>query len=105
MWWQDWRWIASLAAVLMAVGFAAFVVVTVTTHETVTDQAPVIERLDALAQNNARAIASIESNQQGIDSLVAFVEELRAEEAREGGSDTVATIFEILCSSSDPVRI
>lgn len=104
-WWQDWRWIASTAAVLMAVGFCAFVAITVTTHEQVADQVPVIERLDRLAVANAAAIQQIEGNQTGIDSLVAFVEEVRADQAAQGDDDTVATIFEILCSSSDPVRI
>ncbi len=103
--WQDWRWIAAVGVLLFSIGFSAFVVATVTTREAVQDQAPVIDRLEGIAGANAQAIDSIEKNQQGIDSLVAFVEDLRADDDDGDQGDTVATFIRLLCASSDPVRL
>lgn len=102
IWWKNPKWISAIAALFLSVGFCAFTIITVNTNQTVADQAPVIERLESLAEANRETLVQVSNNQAGIDSLVAFVEEVRNRDNNEGA---VQVILEILCASSDPVRI
>jgi hypothetical protein len=102
-WWQDWRWAAAVAAVLIGVSFAVFVASTVANTAEVADQGEVIAQLSVLAESNAIAIQQIEANQEGIDELVAFVRDVQAQPDTE--PDTVRVFIELLCASSDPVRV
>lgn len=95
-WWQDWRWIGSVAALFIAAGFVAFVI-------NVVRQGTIIENLSTLSESNHEALVSIQRTQSGVDELVAFV---RDTQARQGTSGNQAqAFFEVLCASSDPVRI
>lgn len=106
-WWQDWKWVASIATLLFVIAFSTFVFTTVKTGNTVDKNSPVISQLNDLAKSNAATLDRLDKNQAGIDELVAFVHEVEAQQSAQGAgqSQIVKDLIEILCSSSDPVRV
>lgn len=102
-WWHDWRWIAAVAALLLGLAASTVAVKTTITDSRVGDQAEVIDRLGTLAESNAAAIRQIEHNQAGIDELVAFVRDIQQQDTAD--DHTVQTFIDLLCASSDPVRL
>jgi hypothetical protein len=60
-----------------------------------------ISRLTDIAVDVKKATERLDSNQAGIDVLVSYVEELKA----NAGGDNGQKFVDLLCASSDPVRI
>jgi hypothetical protein len=104
-WWQDWKLAAAVAAMFLGVGLTMFALSFTRTADSVEGLEPVVDRLDALSQTNSDHLEALRRSQEGIDSLVAYVEELRARAAADAPDDPVALIVELLCSSEDPVRV
>jgi hypothetical protein len=98
-WWQSWRWIASIAFLVFAVGNITWAANSVVTNQ----------KLDARAQVGdkiASIVERIDDNQAGIDELVAFVHDVEKQQAG-GNSQTqqiVGNLITLLCASEDPVR-
>lgn len=111
-WWQRPKYIAALAALVFALSFSAFAYRTWTTaldvgetKENISEYEPIIARLDNLAEDNAKNIASLEKNQVGIDTLVDFVNDLRRERVQnEQPPSSGDPYIRLLCASSDPIR-
>lgn len=102
-WWQDWRWIAAVAAVIFAVGFGSFVRSIIPTNESVQEAEPVLTELRHLAEDNAKTLDALERSQAGIDELVEFVRDVKAQQ--ENGEEVDLQIFvDLLCASNDPAR-
>lgn len=100
-WWQDWKWVASIAFVVAAIAIGAWSLASIRTNVTV-------DKLAGIAADNQNTLTRLDRNQAGIDELVAFVHEFQAQQASQAsgqGQSKVATdIIALLCSSSDPVR-
>lgn len=101
------RWIAALAALVFAISFSVFVYTNVRTNRTVDNSATVIGQLKTVADSNKDVLDRIDHNQAGIDELVNFVHEVEAQQPQQGNgqSQVVNQLEQILCSSSDPIRI
>jgi hypothetical protein len=102
-WWQDWKLAAAVAAMFLGVGLTMFALSFTRTADSVEGLEPVVDRLDALSQTNSDHLEALRRNQEGIDSLVSYVEEAQAAEA--AGEDAVTFIVDLLCASEDPVRV
>lgn len=104
--WHDWRWVAAVAALLLAGAISTVAIKTTITESRVGDQTEVIDRLGVLAESNASAIRQIEHNQAGIDELVEFVRDIQQQPSDDGSvQKAVQTVVNLLCESSDPVRL
>lgn len=110
-WWQDWKWIASIAFLIAAIAVGSWALSSVQTQRTVDDQTPILNQLkniaeqnNQLGQDNKATLTQLTKNQAGIDELVTFVHEVEAQQQAQGQSKVVNDIITILCSSSDPVR-
>lgn len=69
-----------------------------TLYRSVYQTGPLLNRMDS-------AVSGIQANQKGIDSLVAFVEDVKAQQTQGSGQgDAVAQLIRLLCTSSDKVR-
>lgn len=99
-WWKNWKIIAALAALIFSLSLSGLAINSIQTNEKVTDIQPIVERLD--------------KNQAGIDELVKFVHDFQSQQSSNGSSSgsssggqsqVVNQIFNLLCSSSDPVRV
>lgn len=112
---QNWKWVAALAALILGVGLAAFSIPgSISATETQTDVETLTSIGEVLADNSEtnrrtleridRAITAVENNQTGIDELVEFVHEIQAREQAQGNRDSSQMFVELLCASSDPVR-
>lgn len=82
-WWQDWRYMASVAAIMIA---GALIMLGLT------------------ALNTNSLVGKIEQNQEGIDELVAFVREIQ-KNAENDTSVDLQIFIDLLCASSDPERV
>lgn len=98
--WESAKWIAAVAGLILAISFAVFVWTSVRTDRS-------IATLKGVADANKTVLERIDRNQAGIDELVNFVHEVQAQEAQQGNgqSQVVGQLEQILCSSSDPIRI
>lgn len=94
-WWQQARWLASLAGLIAAVSFAAFVITTVVTSDR--------------TEETSDSVAAIQHAQEDIDVLVGFVEDLQNNdgntEQQGQTAQAVQKILSAICATSDPVRI
>jgi hypothetical protein len=97
-WWQNPKWIASIAALIFVIGNGTWAAVSVKTQTTLEARAKVGDQILELAKK-------IDNNQTGIDTLVSFVNKVIADQAAQGADQTLPTLFEVLCGSSDPVQI
>lgn len=50
-------------------------------------------------------VSRIDHNQEGIDELVNFVHEVEAQQQNQNQSGAVQMLVDVLCASSDPVRV
>lgn len=103
-WWQDWRWIAAMAAFLAMTSFTVFVGTTVRTNDSVQNAEPVLEQLARISESNALELRRLEQSQQGIDELVAYVRRLQQEDEQDDRVD-LQVFIDLLCADSDPVRV
>lgn len=92
-WWQNWKWIASIAFLIFSIGVIFIGTSSIRATNQLDTQTNILKKLD--------------QNQAGIDELVNFVHDVVKQQASSSGgqSQTVVQIFNLLCSSSDPVRI
>ena len=95
-WYQNWRWIAAVAAFFASIAVSALAATTVVNSAHIDD-------LSVLAERNSKAITGIENNQAGIDELVAFVHDVQLRQGQGGNQSQL--FIDLLCSSSDPVRL
>lgn len=95
-WYKDWRWIAAAAATLVAVAVLLMAI-------SLSQQGPVLDRLDGIAADNHATLESLERQGAGVQVLVDYVEELRAREGQ--GTETAQRFVDLLCADSDPMRI
>ena len=90
-WWQRPAYIASIAALVASLAFVTVAVNSAINGSRLDDQGDVLE--------------AIERNQAGVDELVDFVHDLKAEDqANPDTADPVRVVLDILCASSDPRR-
>lgn len=99
-WWQNPKWIASVAFLIFSF---AFLTVAVTSYQLNRKQDSRAKTLD----NIDNVVTRLDRNQVGIDELVAFVHEVEASQAKtQGGTSKAAgDIITLLCTSSDEVRL
>lgn len=94
-WWQNWKWIASIAFLIFSIGVFVIGVSSIQATNKLDTQTNILERLD--------------NNQKGIDELVGFVHDVQEQQSTSSGqsgqSKVVSDIIHLLCSSSDPERI
>lgn len=98
--WDNPRWIGAIAALILAVSFSVFVYTNVRTNRSV-------DTLKSVADANKTVLDRIDHNQAGIDELVNFVHEVQAQQSQQGNgqSQVVVQLEQILCTSSDPIRV
>lgn len=104
-WFQDWRWVASIAALLFGIAGGAFAITSVETGSEINDQTEILEQIETISGQNAAELEQLERNQAGIEELLQFVRRAQT----EGGDDVVTreeiqAFFQLLCASTDPIR-
>lgn len=104
-WYARPQWLAALAALIAASSFAGFVTTTVFTSERTSENSEDIGSLEHVVAELQSAVQGIEKNQEGIDELVAFVRDLQSQPQGNGTRDAVEQVLDVLCASSDPVRV
>lgn len=94
-WWQDWRWVASIAFLIFSLGAIALGITTYHTSTTVEDQTSILTRLD--------------KSQKDLDEITQFLHQVEAQQSTSSSSgnssqQVVQTLITLLCSSEDPIR-
>lgn len=98
-WFQDWRWIASIAGLVGALSFAAFA------GQLVVNSGKADQR-DESINNIEKILEGVAENQEGIEELVSFVRDAQAQASTDRiRPDDLLIFVDLLCSSEDPVRL
>lgn len=102
-WWQNPKFWASVAAVLLALSTIAGQYVAHNTLSEIREVKGTFNGLSEIAKTNSDALLALEKNQEGIDELVAFVHELQEDDGEsDGGGQSGQVFVDLLCNTTDP---